>query len=82
MADNPARPTPTTEDRFERMGAGDETQTWEPVDAEIARLRLSDCYRDIDALVDYMRAGHIARTPFAFYRVVSAISIEEELARR
>ena len=64
-------PTSTTEDRFERMGAGDETQTWEPVEAEKARMRLAGCYRDIDALIDYMRTGHIARTPFAFYRIVT-----------
>lgn len=82
MADNDTPQTPTTEERFERMGVGAPPESWEPVSEEDARLRLAAYHNDVDLAVEHLRQGTTLRTPWAFYRIRRPISIEEELARR
>jgi hypothetical protein len=55
-----------TKGRFERS---EDSQTWEEVDREVMRRRLSGAYHDVDLVIRaMMQDGQPVRTPFAFYR--------------
>jgi len=45
-----------------------EEDQWQPIDDEQARKELGRYYRNVPELVDCMKVGGKARTPWAFYR--------------
>ena len=46
----------------------DEPDDWKPIDEAQACKELECYYRNVGEVVDFMKIGGKARTPFAFYR--------------
>src|SRR3990172_12786046 len=46
----------------------DEPDNWQPIEEAQVRQELASCYRNVDDVINCIRMGGKARTPWAFYR--------------
>lgn len=58
---------------FQKMYV-DEPDNWQPIEEAQAREELGRCYRNVDEVLDCMKHGGKARTPFAFYKWSLAVA--------